>query len=297
MEEGKTKGDIKECTVLGEEYPPQRHMLRDLRISVEFELGGRSTVRAPVVPEVCTDQGTMRVGAIATLVDVLGGTLSVRSIYPDWIATADLSIHMARRATSGVVAASGSLMRAGRTRVVIEVDIQQEGPDSAQAARPIGSALMTFSRRPRQPDTLEVEIDCDVSQRFDFALEDSGLKRPCADAFGVRVVDSAAGVVELDMHEYVYNSFGSLQGGMLAVLGDVAGQHAARAATGKPVSTSDLAIHYLLQGKVGPFRTRATVLRATADTALTRVDVIDSGADDCLITVVMNTATLDGAAG
>jgi acyl-coenzyme A thioesterase PaaI-like protein len=73
----------------------------------------------------------------------------------------------------------------------------------------------------------------------------------------------------------------------------VAGQHAARTATGKPLITRDLLIHFISQGKVGPFRTKAEVLRIKDNTALTRVAVIDSGADDRLVTVAMNTATLD----
>jgi uncharacterized protein (TIGR00369 family) len=282
-------------TALVDGYPPRHHLLRDLRISVEFQKGWRSIVRAPVVPEVCSDQGAMRVGAIATLVDVLGGTLSIRMVYPGWIATADLSIHTAQRASSGFVAASGSVTRAGRTRVVIEVDIRQEAPGPEHASHTIGSAMMTFSRLPSTKDTPDVQIDDNLCEVIDFALEGSGLDRPCLDAFGVTIVDPARGLVELEMRDYLRNSLGSLQGGMFAILGDAAGQHAARAATGKSLTTSDLAIHYLLPGKVGPFRTRATVLRTTADTALTRVDVTDSGVDDHIIAVVMNTATLDHA--
>jgi uncharacterized protein (TIGR00369 family) len=282
-------------TVLVDGYPPQHHLLRDLRISVEFQPGWRSIVRVPVVPAVCTDQGGMQVGVIATLVDVLGGTLSIRMVYPAWIATADLSIHMAERATSGVVAARGSVMRAGRTRVVIEVDIRQETPSPQSVSRSIGSALMTFSRLPAGKHIPEVQIDDNISEMLEFALDGSGLDRPCLDAFGVRIVDSARGVVELEMDDYVRNSRGALQGGIFAILGDAAGEHAARAATGQPLTTSDLAIHYLLPGKIGPFRTRATVLRTTADTSLTRVEVIDVGGEDRPIAVVMNTATLDRA--
>jgi acyl-coenzyme A thioesterase PaaI-like protein len=84
---------------------------------------------------------------------------------------------------------------------------------------------------------------------------------------------------------------------MVAILGDVAGQEAAREATGKAVTTSDLSIHYLLQGKVGPFRTRAKVLRTTDESAVTRVEVMDGGVDDSLIAVVVNTAALDTPAG
>lgn len=48
------------------EYPPLRHMLRDLLISVEFEEKTRCTVRAPVVPQVGTDRGGVQVGDVAT---------------------------------------------------------------------------------------------------------------------------------------------------------------------------------------------------------------------------------------
>jgi acyl-coenzyme A thioesterase PaaI-like protein len=65
-------------------------------------------------------------------------------------------------------------------------------------------------------------------------------------------------------------------------------------ATGKRLVTSDLTVHFLSQAKAGPFRTRAEVLRTTEDTALTRVEVLDGGSDDRVITVMMNTATLEG---
>jgi uncharacterized protein (TIGR00369 family) len=92
------------------------------------------------------------------------------------------------------------------------------------------------------------------------------------------------------MKDYVRNSVQVLQGGMIAVLADVAGEMAAGAAAARPMTTKDLAIQYLSQGKKGPFRTRARVIRVTDDTALTRVEVVDRGVEDRLIAVVMNTA-------
>ena len=79
-------------------YPPEQHLLRDLRFS--FEHGENNTSRAwlPIVPELCADQGHARVGALATLVDVIGGGLAANAAAPDWIATADLTIHLVRGA-------------------------------------------------------------------------------------------------------------------------------------------------------------------------------------------------------
>jgi len=246
-----------------------------------------------VVPEVCSDGGEMRVGVLATLVDMVGGALSIRAVYPDWIATADLSFHSTGRARAGTVAAAGSVIRAGRTTVVVEVDVFQEPEGCPEPTKPIGSVIMTFSRLPRREDTREVEMDGDPRGTVELGLPGSGLTRPYVDELGVRTVDAAAGVVELDMTEYVRNSAAVLQGGMVAILADVAGQHAARAATNRAVTTSDLSVHYLSQGRVGPFRTRAKVLRTTNDSALTRVEVIDAGAEDSLIAVVLNTAAAD----
>jgi len=275
-------------------YPPEHHMLRDLALSVLLREKGRATVRVPVVPELASDHGTVPVGLMATLVDVLGGALAITAVYPDWIATADLLIHTTGRATSGTVVGDGCVLRTGRTTVVIEVDMHEDAGEDGQQPRPLGSALMTFSRLLRRKDTLELEIGEFSSQSFGFAIEGSGLTRSYLDEFGVRVIDEATGQLAVDMCDYLRNSFNALQGGMLAILGDVAGQHAARAATGKPLMTSDLTVHFLSQAKVGPFRTRAEVLRTTKDTALTRVEVLDGGSDDRVTTVMMNTATLDG---
>jgi uncharacterized protein (TIGR00369 family) len=273
-------------------YPPKEHMLRDLGVSWEFQGKDRSTVWAPVVPEICGDQGAVPAGVIATLVDVLGGVLSIRAVYPDWIATADLSLYTTGQATGGRIAATGSVIRAGRTAVVIDVGICEERGSSFRQTTSIGSAMMTFSRLPRREDTPEVAINENSTGAFHLAPESPGLTQAYLERIGLRVVEEAAGIVEVRMSEYIRNSFHCLQGGILALLGDAAGQYAARHATGMSAVTSDLEIHYLSLGKVGPFRTKAAVIRTTEETALSRVEVIDCGADNRLITVIMNTAML-----
>ncbi len=272
------------------DYPPLRHMLRDLLISVEFQEKTRCVVRAPVVPEICTDRGGVHVGVVGTLVDVLGASLAIRALYPDWIATAGLSIYLTRPAISGTVVASGRVIRAGRSINIIDVDISEESSGATHPSTSIGCAIMTFSRLPRRKDTIEVEADS-VSG-VTFAVEGSGLSMRYLDEVGLQILDDTAGIVEIKMTDYVRNSFGAIQGGIVALLADIAGQCAARAATGQPLITKDMTIHYLSQGKVGPFLTRARMLRKTNDTALTRVEVVDRGANDRLLMVGMNTATL-----
>jgi len=92
-------------------YPPQHHILRDLQISINFHGKSRSTVNAPIVQALFTDQGAVQVGVLATLVDVLCGSMALKAIYPDWVASADLSICTVKRATSGMLALTGSVLR------------------------------------------------------------------------------------------------------------------------------------------------------------------------------------------
>jgi uncharacterized protein (TIGR00369 family) len=277
--------------VITSDYPPLHHMLRDLLISVEFPDSARCIVRAPVVPEIYTDRGSVHVGVIATLLDVLGASLAIRAVYPDWIATAELSIYTTRPATSGTIVASGIVVRAGQTINVIDVDISAESSSSTQPGTSIGCAIIAFSRLPRKKDTIEVKLDSVNSTTF--AVKGSGLHRRYLEEVGIKILDDRAGIVEIKMTDYVRNSFNAIQGGIIALLADIAGQCAARAITGQPLITKDISIHYLSQGRVGPFRTRARVLRKTSDTALTRVEVFDTGANNRLLMVGMNTATLD----
>ena len=128
------------------------------------------------------------------------------------------------------------------------------------------------------------------SQSTAFHCVGPGLSGRLLDRAGFRVVDEAAGIVELEVSDYVRNYFGALEGGMVAALADVAGQCAARTVADKPMITADLAMSYLSQGKVGPVYTRTEVLRATGDTILMRVGVFDRGAGDLLMCMAMNTA-------
>jgi uncharacterized protein (TIGR00369 family) len=280
-------------SVFAEGYPPAHHMLRDLQVSLALLEDGPSIITAPVVPELCTDRGGMQVGVIATLLDILGGALSIRTVHPDWAATADLTVHTTGRAVTEKVSAVASLIRAGSTMVVIEMDIRAAKQDASGDWTSIGCGLISFSRLPRREDTIKIEFGAEETNAYQFAIKGSGLKRPYLEEIGARILDEAGGVVELVMSDYVRNSFGALQGGILAILADVSGQHAARSVTGRPMVTSDLEIHYLSQGKIGPFKTGARVVRVTHETVLIRIEIRDGGAGDRILGVAMNTSMLD----
>jgi uncharacterized protein (TIGR00369 family) len=273
-------------------YPPQNHMLRDLCIEVVTSKMDGATIRAPVVPDVCSENGVLYVGLLATLVDVLGGVIAIPAVSPDWISTSNLSIHTTRQMLSGRVSAEGHVLRAGRTSVVIGVDIQAEKTGVPRKMTPAGYAMITYSRLPGNKTELRMKTTENPREAVRFSLKGTGLDKPFVQKAGIRILDRAAGTLVLKMNDYVRNSLGSLQGGMTAFLADLAGQYAAREATGKPGQTRDLVIHYMSPGMTGPFLTTAEVLRMDHHSVLTRIRVLDQGNNHRLMAVVLNSVRL-----
>ncbi len=248
-------------------YPPQHHMLRDLRI--EFEHGAHeSRAWIPAAAEAADARGHVRTGVLATLVDVIGGGLAALAAAPGWIATADLTLHtlvpiLAGRHTT--LAAVGRVLRAGRTTVVIECAITSE-PDPPPAA----FATMTFSILERR-DVNPVLVAADGDPvRQSMATATSRFDRPLLDAFGIRVL--APGVTELDVSPYVVNSLGAVQGGALATLAELAAESLDPNGL---AATVDLQIGYLALAKDGPVR---AIARALGE-GVARVEVVDLGLD------------------
>jgi uncharacterized protein (TIGR00369 family) len=256
-------------------YPPDRHLLRDLRLTFEHDADdGHRTSRAwmPIVAELCASDGTVRAGALATLVDVIGGGLAATVAHPNWIATADLTLHLAGSATHGSVEARARVAHAGRTTVVIEVDLYDHtGP-------PIGIATMSFAVLPHRDDNPDITTSMTAGPST-IARVGSGLRASLLDELEIRVTDGPKGEIEAPIGEWSRNSLGAMQGGAVAILIDAAATAASTAAAAEPVVVTDLQLTYLALARVGPLRTRADVLSAAAGTVITRVELIDTGAD------------------
>jgi len=263
-------------------YPPDHHLLRDLRFTFEHDDGARrSRAWMPVVPELCTDHGHARAGALATLVDVIGGGLAANAAAPDWIATADLTLHLVRGAAAGTtVEARGEILRAGRTTVVMEVSLVDD------AERALGLATMSFSVLPRResnPDIGAVRGQGPATM----ATNASRLDVPLFDALRAEVVDADLGILAVPVSDWSQNSMGAMQGGVVAMVAEYAAETALRAASGQSLVVADLQLTYLGFGRVGPVRTQADVLGLDAATGrgVVRVDLVDAGAENRAMTV------------
>jgi uncharacterized protein (TIGR00369 family) len=246
-------------------------MTRDLRIAIERGEGGSRAI-LPIVPEILSDRGSVCAGALATLVDMYCGGLALEVAHPSWLATLDLSLHLTAPLTCGEVIARGSVLRAGRQTVVLEVAIANDSGVEA------GLGTMTFAVLERRADTPVFARDF-ATPRTELGLPDSGLTAPFAEQLGIRVVDAAAGRAEVDISDYIVNSLSALQGGAVATLIDVASVALGRELLGADVTTTDLEVRYLALGKLSPIQANARVLRREARSAALRVEVRESGPD------------------
>jgi acyl-coenzyme A thioesterase PaaI-like protein len=233
-------------------YPPEQHVLRDLRIESVLVAPEHATAELPVDVAVRGADGAVALGALATLVDTCGSRVSTATAHPHWTATADLSVTTARRPHDGVVGADARLLKAGSKVISVGVDL--------------GGVGSTFARIPREASAV-IGSRLVVGQRL---LQP--LIGPPPDAFilgrmGLRVVD---GGIDLELGDYVRNSFGTIHGGALAFLVTAA----AEGATG--MVGADLLLRYLGQTAVGA-RAEATVVRSGPDHAVCDVRVVESG--------------------
>ena len=100
------------------------------------------------------------------------------------------------------------------------------------------------------------------------------------------VEDDSGGVyVEMQMRDDLRGPAGSLEGGVVSTLLDVAGASAAAMATGELVATEHISISLLAPGREGPIRATAVPLRVGRHDVVTEVRVVDQGKDDRLMAI------------
>jgi acyl-coenzyme A thioesterase PaaI-like protein len=156
----------------------------------------------------------------------------------------------------------GRLVKAGRSTMVTETWFGERGQE-----RPLALAQATFAPSPNPADVLEVNGD-ELSTR-------PGLRGPLADLLGIRLL--GPGVAELERSDYVTQNSGTIQGGAVALLAEVA----AGSVLGRRVAGLD--VRYLSAVRIGPARAAAETIGG----GLARVEVSDRGNEDRLACVVV----------
>jgi acyl-coenzyme A thioesterase PaaI-like protein len=249
-------------------YPPPEHLLRDLAVVTEVHPGTGSVDTEVVAEAPITDAGRsgrgLRVGLLATLVDLAGASIALASVRPDWIATADLGVHLARPAQAGVVRVTARPLRIGTGTVSVRADIDDEEGWA-------GTAAMTFARIPGSATSVVLD-ERPAGSRSSFD-PGAGFGTSAIDRMGLVLVEP--GIVELEPGPYVRNSFGTINGGAAA--------------------TTDLAVRYLAQTRSGTVRTRVRPIGIETTSASVEIDLVEVDTANLLATAHARAST--GQAG
>lgn len=268
---------MSEPRALPSEYPPAQHLLRDLRIWTEVS-GSSARVGLDVTREMLCGTGCLATGVLGILVDVLGGGAALTASEGSWIATSEMGLSWLRPARFGPIEAASRLLRVGKSSIVLEADVVQDG-------RSVALGTLAFTRLEVRGEFQRGTQSLTPAARHSFASDDSRLRLPFPQAAGFHVVSKALGRVDLPIVSYVGNSLGAVQGGVVTALAAYAAECAGEVAMSGEVQAKDLEIHFLALGRKGPLRSGARLLRRDRDASVFRVEVSDSGADGRLCAV------------
>jgi uncharacterized protein (TIGR00369 family) len=281
-------------------FPPAEHILRHLDLEVEVRPDATASAWLPVSPHLLAANGGVHAGVLAILVDIVGGAIATRVLYPDRTATADLQLQLLRPTTGPEVEARVSVLRKGRTMLVLEVvlldapggRIPGDGPPNAWAT--MTYAVLPRTDAPPLMQPLPSQAERTRIGPASTRIGPASLAQPVLEAIGVEMGDPGSARVALPLSDYVSNTFGALQGGVMALLGAAAGSSAIDCALGLErgsASTVDLQVAYLAMGRVGPIVSlpESPMIEDTSETHGTRGTVlrlIDSGADGRVVAMV-----------
>jgi uncharacterized protein (TIGR00369 family) len=258
-------------------------VLRDFMVTTERVSRHLTISSCPAVPAIRLPSGRPRAGALATIIDLAGAATALASIRPDWIATSDLAFWSGDPIVEGPIVVAAHLVRAGSNVVVVRVDVGDgHGHDDIATMRPAGRGLMTFARIPGSASAVSGRALPESSPKQSMAVADSGFRAPLLEQLEARVIDPMLGVIEIDRTDYTRNSFGSLNGGVIAIAAEAAAE-TLTAAHGHTFEGVDITVNYLSQTRSGPARTAASFVRRDDRHALVEVRLVDAGNDDQLL--------------
>lgn len=217
--------------------------------------------------QVCDDissHGHPYGATLVMLVDVGAGWAAESSAGDDWTFTVDIGLRRALAPTERIHGRP-TVQRTGRT---ISIDFPMW--DASGAVTAAGAA--TFIRLPRRPNDPPRPV---------FPLDTMAIwsppDGPLAELLGARKTDRGLAV---DHRPELLNPAGILQGGVSALLAELAAQAALEEIAGRLLVSTSFDVRYVTMGRVGPFE--AVVEPIGTDSAV--VKILDSGAGDAVVT-------------
>lgn len=226
------------------------------------------TARGTIVPELCVPEtDVVLTSVLLTWADILAGPMANEATFPRVCMTLDLDVRVLRRPPTGEVALRSEVLKSGRTASLTETRFLDASGET------FAISFGTFVASPRPQD----DLDVDVVRGPRWGRRP--LQIPLPERLGVRVVQP--GVAEVDRRDDLLNPADTLQGGVVALLAEVA---ALSVAPGGAVR--DLDVRYLRATRVGPARATAEVVGSEGPFRTVRVEVRDAGDGDRLTAVV-----------
>jgi acyl-coenzyme A thioesterase PaaI-like protein len=220
--------------------------------------------------------GMVRASVLSFMIDAVAGI--VLDDDPDqWTLTSDMTVRMWPQPAPEYIETRSTILRRGRRSATTLVDLVNER-DEPVATGAIGFARV--ARREGDPPKPAVTLER-ISRLFDGSLL---LQRPLRDEAGIRVLDAARGVVEVDVTPELRNPAGTLQGAMVALVAEAAAEELVSTRFGLSAVVTDLDLRYLAQTGAGPVRSRSRLLGQGPDAPI-EVELIDLS-NDRLTTLV-----------
>jgi uncharacterized protein (TIGR00369 family) len=131
---------------------------------------------------------------------------------------------------------------------------------------------------------------------MDCVIERRDVGTPFQQSLGLRwtVLDEASAslAVDMELREDMKGPAGSLEGGIVSTLVDVAGASAVAMKVGSLVATEHISVSFLAPGRIGPVRALGVSLRAGRNDGVAEVRVTDTGMDDRLMAIALVTVRI-----
>lgn len=197
------------------------------------------------------------------MVDIGAGWTAAREADEDWTFTVDIGIRRAPVRTSRYEGRP-RLLRAGRTMSV-------ELPMTDAEGTPSASGVSTFVRLPARGD----EPPPEFPDRGDVVWP-----RASAPLAQLLDADATPDGLAVALRPELLNPAGILQGGVAALLAELAAQRRLEATTAEKLVVTSFDVRYVTMGRVGPIEAVAEPVGPRAAV----VRLFDRGADDALVT-------------
>jgi uncharacterized protein (TIGR00369 family) len=238
---------------------------------------GTATVRgtAPAGDHLRLADGTIAMGALLGLADSVAGLCGGLAALPGWVVSTSLMLRAVDPRATGPLELRAGVLRAGRNAVVTAVTVHDAGGDG----RLLADAALTSAVL--QPEGGPPVYDRPLVLR----MADAAPAHAPALAEFLAVESTGPDTIRIPITDTVRNPWGILHGAATAALVDLAARHHTGART-----TSDVVLHFLRPGRVGPVVARARSLGARPDGEIVRVEITDAGAANRLMAVAIATA-------